>query len=805
MSEVPLENTLARQLSTRWQVPLLLVSLALLAVGIWRLRPGPRVPTFEQLLGDVTALTRSGLYPEASKYAEELLAAPERTPDQRRRLHRALAEIIFLYEQGNIVHGRGNCERIINHSTLSVIEGESFDAEMHRMRAMAFEWLQQPQGALTEYRQAVEKGVADAWGIRKRIVEIRRSESSLSEDELHTLFGEFLTGENVGQELQFWAALQKVELYGRQGDHATAERFLADNAARFRGSAYAGQLDYLQALAWYHLGRADDAERLLRSLRDRLSWADPTYISAGWLLGKILQAQEAPEFALSFYDDVVEKATPGPYRTAAILGRAEVLAGLERFKESVEAYSDAIQKTMNNPYGSVVDLRDIRESATARYRELLPKKRLVEAMSYLRIGARLVPPTDSDTQAVYAEWAADLAMMLGESALSDSEAADRTDDHRRIIREYLEEAGREYLRLAKLVPLDESRYSQATWRAADAFDRAGNVRQAAAVLDRFINERPHSNRVPEALWRLGQMYQAVSDYDRAIARYQENLARFSGTPASLSSIVPLADCFVEKNDLDKAEQTLLRVVAYKSDESIRTIMPEAREYREALFRLGDLYIRRQKYEEAIARFQETLERYPNDPRSSRAMFMLAESYRRSAARLYDDYIDPKNLPYKDHLRATYVDRLKRARRLYEELVERYRAGEASSPGGLERTYAKLSHFYQADAVYDLSKVADPTDQRPFIDSLELYDRAAWLYQDDPAALSAYIQMINCYIRLGKIEKARMTLQRARWALKGISDEAFAGYAPEEDRAYWTAYLDWLEKTPTFTITMAGGG
>ena len=32
----------------------------------------------------------------------------------------------------------------------------------------------------------------------------------------------------------------------------------------------------------------DDAERLLRSIRDRLSWADRTYVCTSWLLGKIL-------------------------------------------------------------------------------------------------------------------------------------------------------------------------------------------------------------------------------------------------------------------------------------------------------------------------------------------------------------------------------------------------------------------------------------------------------------------------------------------------------------------------------------
>jgi tetratricopeptide (TPR) repeat protein len=805
MSDVIRQGGLGRQLSTRWQIPLLLASTALLGVGIWRLRPVPLPPTLDQLLADVAALTKAHLYPEASKYVEELLLAPERTPEQRRRLHAELARIIFLYEQENAVHGPGNCERIITHSDMSITEGQTFDAETHHMRALTFEWLQKPGEAVAEYREAVAKGIPGGWGIRKRVFEIRRSTSAINEPEQHSEFDEFLKSQGVSQDLQFWAALQKVELYGRQQDHATAERFLADNAARFRDSTFAGQYDYLQALAWYHLGRMADAERLLRSVRDRLSFADPTYVCASWLLGRILQQQESPEFALSFYDDVLDKALPGPYRTAAILGRGETLAGLERFKESIESYSQAIQKTMDSPYDSVVDLRDIRDSATARYKELIVKGRPAEAMAYLRIGARLVPPGDAEKQATYAQWLADLAMELGNAVASETQGEARPGERNREAKEYFEEAGREYLRLSKLVSLKESRSSQATWQAADAFDRAGNLQQAAAVLDRFVNDRPTSNRVPEALRRLGQMHQAMGDYDKAITRYQENLVDFPGTPAAVASIVLLADCFTEKNDLDKAEQALLRLVAYRADDAFRSVMPDAQEYREALFRLGDLYVRGKKYEEAIARFQEALERYPNDGRSNRAMYMLAESYRLSAARIYEDYGDPKNVPYKDHLRATYVERLRQARHLYDGLIDRFRPRDASSMDELERMYTKLSHFYRADTVYDLSRVADPTDLRPFIDSLDLYDRAAWLFQDDPMAMSAYIQMINCYIRLGKIDKARMTLQRARWALKGITDEAFSRYAPDEDREYWNAYLDWLEKTPTFAIAVAGTG
>ena len=65
------------------------------------------------------------------------------------------------------------------------------------------------------------------------------------------------------------------------------------------------------------------------------------------------------------------------------------------------------------------------------------------------------------------------------------------------------------------------------------------------------------------------------------------------------------------------------------------------------------------------------------------------------------------------------------------------------------------------------------------------------------ALSAYVQMINCYLRIGKVDKARQMLQRAHHVLQIIPNEEFQRYAPQENREYWKKYLQWLQKTPVF--------
>ena len=806
MSDTSQTKGLAEQMSGRWQIPLLALSVALLLAGIWRLRPRPEPPSFDELLAEAVALTEAGFYPEASEYAEKLLAAPERVAEERRELHRLMARIIFEHELGNVVHGAGNVRAILDHGDAALAEGESHDASMHLIRAKAWEWLRRPTEAMAEYGEALSGGYDRPWEIRKRMIEIQQDVGGVTAEDLHDAYGAFLSEEGVSDELCYWAAEQKVKLFGREGKHAEAERFLAAHESAFKESTFVGRYEYLRALAWFHVGRLDDAERELRALRDGLSQADDLYASSGWLLGEILLAQDSPEFGLSFFSEVVDKTVPGPYRTASWLGKAETFAALERFDESVSAYTEVIRLIADNPYGGLVDLREIRESTTARYKELVGAGQLPAAMAYLRIGAKLVPPADAEKQALYAEWMADLSLDLGKAARARAISADAPEGAAAEAKTHLIVAGEQYRRLAKLVSLDEARSSEAIWKSADAFDQGGARRQVVAVLERFVRERPTSSRVPRALFELAQTYQALREFDEAIAKYQRNLERFAGTPSGVASLVPLADCFVEIGKLAEAEQTLLRIVEYRPGESITSIQPAAREYREALFRLGDLYMRVGDFDKGIARYEQVLERYGDDERAGRATFMLAEAYRNSAASIREDLSDSKNVAFVDHLRATHQERLDRARELYTKVIDYYRSRpvQASTPDDLAQLQVKLSHFYRADAVYDLSRVADSRDQRPYAESLGLYGEAAWVYRGDPMVMTAYVQMINCHLRMGNAEKAREMLQRAKWSLRSIADEAFLRHAPEEGRAYWEEYLAGLEQTPTFAVEAGSG-
>ena len=106
------------------------------------------------------------------------------------------------------------------------------------------------------------------------------------------------------------------------------------------------------------------------------------------------------------------------------------------------------------------------------------------------------------------------------------------------------------------------------------------------------------------------------------------------------------------------------------------------------------------------------------------------------------------------------------------------------------------------AVIDHSRVSGVSDRGLFGRAIEFYDKAAASYERDPMVMSAYVQMINCYLRMGDPVNAQRSLERAKWALARIPDIAFSEQPTGEDRAYWQKYLAWLGDTPTFELASA---
>jgi tetratricopeptide (TPR) repeat protein len=264
--------------------------------------------------------------------------------------------------------------------------------------------------------------------------------------------------------------------------------------------------------------------------------------------------------------------------------------------------------------------------------------------------------------------------------------------------------------------------------------------------------------------------------DKAIGALQKNLTQYSQTLAAARSAVPLAQAYMARGSdgFSRAEVVLRGLL-----ENNKQLTPASEECRTALFELGQLYFRTGRFEEALVRLGEWTERYPKDPRLGQVLFVMAESYRKSAA-LGEAQLastQPQNASDQAARVAEKKARLGRAAELYDRVIQLNRLSPPETE--VSRQQLKFAHFYRADCAFDLGL---------FDDAVKLYDVAAVKYQDDPSAVAAYVQIVNSYYAMGRKDEAKTANERAKWLLRKMPAEAFSDGSLALPRGHWEQWL-----------------
>jgi tetratricopeptide (TPR) repeat protein len=334
------------------------------------------------------------------------------------------------------------------------------------------------------------------------------------------------------------------------------------------------------------------------------------------------------------------------------------------------------------------------------------------------------------------------------------------------------------------------------WKAAQLFDEAGEPMRSIEVYDRFVVQRPRDPRVPEGMLAIGRLYQSAGMFDKAIPVYRKNMEKNAKTPAAYTSAVNVARCYMmlggagegaEKN-FQNAEKALLSLVQDNED-----ILPTANEYRISLFTLGELYYRNKKWADAILRLEEALARYPNDPGVPRALFMLAETYRKSALEI-DTAMKKEGVPFeqREALGQARTQRFERSMALFGKVIatldadfERGHEGEVAVQKppekltALQEEFLRTAYMERAGCAFAMGDYAG---------AIKLYDVAATRFSQDVTAIEAYLQIVNAYQAMKEPSQASAAAERARWVLKRIPDNAFGKGTIKLTRQYYEDLL-----------------
>lgn len=793
-------------------MPMLVVSLGLFGYAAYLFIDPKFGATIAERIEVAEALVKNSRFDAALDVCNALLATGKLTPPQEAHVHLLLAQILEGAQKQRHIHLASNFKRIIEQTRLAIAGGEKGTSDVYRRLGDSQEAIDHPDEALDSYQKAVALDPNHSPVLQRKVIELQlaQGDTASAQASIET----YLKSRGLSKSDRAWALIEKAQALAKQGFFADAKPILLEalkadpdpaplhigplrlgvsigtvQPTRRREVAR-GTANYWLGYCMWKLGDAAEAERVLRVARDQLTVAEPLDADAAYVLGRIRQEAHEPKEAISFFQEILRSH---PESRPAPLARLRRGQGRITLDEDDAALSDL--HTAATELGTRKNPDSYKAEAALGFKQasaaLSAKGNFTGALEALEDEQALVPeppPEYFGRLANVFERRAQQVEQTIATAATPAEKASRDEQ----VRKLRTHAGDAYIALSRGLTLADDRgQGDAMWKGVDLYDRAGAMPQSIAAMETFVAERPDDSATPDVLLRLGRAYQATGNFDKAIKALQRNQFRYPQSLAASKSGVPLAQAFVAKGPdfYSQAEKVLIAVLENP------IISPEAEEFRLALIELAQLYYRTGRYEEAISRLEETTQRYPKDPRMAQLLFLMADSYRKSAgllaAKLAAPVTQPAGQPVNpvDAAAAAAVnaealaarrDRLNKAKTFFGRVIDL--SHDNPPTRDVDKLYLKLSHFYRADCLYDLGE---------YEAAVRCYDAATLRYQDDPSAVAAYVQIVNAYCRLGRLDEAANANERAKWLLRKMPAAAFAEGKFSVPKKYWE---DWLRLT-----------
>ncbi|TVQ61158.1 MAG: tetratricopeptide repeat protein [Phycisphaerales bacterium] len=593
---------------------------------------------------------------------------------------------------------------------------------------------------------------------------------------------------------------------GYPGD--AVERLLREMPKlREASSAALADLFVLLGEGYFRLGELSESEKNSLRAEELSRGAGATAARALLQLARVDRARESLDDARDRLTTVLERFGDSPSKLPAMLALAEVDAGLGAHPDSLAMYRQLIESIEGGLTHPEVTRPVVARSLMSRFDERYNSGQVRDALVRAQLAERLFAPDEvpADTLLAIARSNRRLANEMLPEDEREGEASRSASSRRldpatqREVSRHLRAAGAYYRAHAERVALlDNEAHADSLWQAADAFDRAGERQQAVDAFAEYAGGFPDDPRQAEARFRLGQAHLAQSDYAQA-ASYFRGLIRDGASsggslgvgPFAERSYVPLARCLLldgEAGNDAEAEALLMRVL---SGEIGATRIPV---YREALLELGQHYYQSGRFERAAERLEEAIERYPDDPELDQVRYLLADSYRQSAASIAEELRTEATFESRRlELERTREQRLRRALTLFAEVRDAFDARPRLTP--LEAVYLRNASYYLGDCAFDLGE---------YRDAIRHYGAAVDRFSRDPSSLVALVQIVNAYVEMGDLERARTADERARRFFMTLPDGVLNDPTLPMTRRDWERWLDSSSRLRLYALEQGSG-
>ncbi len=735
------------------------------------------------------------------------LSAGYTTADDVRRFHILRARALYQAQQAAGIDESENHRNIVSeyleaerrHAVLSATDTFYLADTYRRLRLF--------DEAIERANRLGREHAEQRFELYKRAI---RSRLSLPEPDREGAI-ELLTRMSMDPDLPLderaWVVGQQTRIRLDEGYAGDAVERLLREMPKLRGASAPALADLFVLLGdgYERLGELAESEKNSLRGEELAGRAGPTAARALLQLARVERARENLDDARDRLTTILERFGDSPSLLPAMLALAEVDAGLGAHADSLAMYRRLIETMEGGVRHPEVSRDVVARSLMSRFDERYNSGQVRDALVRAQLAERLFPPEAVPVETLLAiarsnrRLADELLPPPDESGVARADPRRLDPATQREVSRHLRAAGAYYRAHADRVALlDNQGYANSLWEAADAFDRAGERQQALDAFAEYAGGFPDDPRQAEARFRLGQAHLAQSDYQTA-AEFFRGLIRDGATsggalgvgPFAERSYVPLARCLLldgaPGNDAE-AEALLLRVL---SGELGATRIPV---YREALFELGQFYYQAGRFERAAERLEEAIERYPDDPELDQARYLLADSYRQSAASIAEELRTEATFESRRlELERTREERLRRALALFAEV--RDALDERPRLTALEGVYLRNASYYLGDCAFDLGE---------YRDAIRHYGAAVDRFSRDPSSLVALVQIVNAYVEMGDLERARTADERARRFFMTLPDGVLNDPTLPMTRRDWERWLDSSSRLRLYALEQGSG-
>lgn len=793
-----------------WQLPLMLLSLALYAGAAWLFLDARPAITLNQKLAPAREYLRNDR-PDAALESLSRLAAAEKLPREgEAQVHLLMGEALEAQQKqrgdGRAERVEASLVRVIEETQIALAQGVKPTGEIHRRLGESYEGLGKPVEAVSQYRQAIAMDPPRAMRLQRKVIDLQLATSDWAPAEAS--LDAYLASPGISDSERAWALGEKAMLLVDRGEALEAKRLLADAQRLARDPVAQAEAKCRLGVCAFKLGSTDEAEKLLRAARSDFKGQHPLDAEAAYVLGVIRQEKNDFVAAVALFDAAIAALAEKPDAETLLLatlrrGECRVLKG-DADEATIADLTRAAERASSPPALKDQALATVRKASSV----LTGKGNLAAAIELLDAELALEP---NPPAAYHGRLAAAYEKRADqvEQSVADAPANEQVR-RQQLVRDFRTKAADAHLAHTRaLASSGDGQHAAPLWRAVDLYDRAGNRESIAAALELFVGERDADPLAADALLRLGRTYEAMGNADKAIFAY-ERLQQGEGyrkSPAAAKAALPLASLYLGKGpQFTAAAEKLLAALADGADAPhpdravadpavpdpavADAAVADARKL--ALLELARLYQRASNWRDALPRLERFIDRHGTDERCGEAVYLAAECYahlaRQIDVRVASATASVENPNPADEMAraaATKKQLLARAAGLYDRAREVF--GSRPPTRDADRRYQQLSLLRRADCAYDLGNYAE---------AIALYERAA-READVAQSLAAHVQIANALHEMNRPDDARAANERAKSLLHQLPQAALQDGTIPMPRAYLEQWLKWSGSAGTW--------